>query len=99
MDYSAGSSSASSNLEILEKAAEPAPLQRIRSNLSRLSKVSIRSRVHHVTWNWFSCTMATGGLALLISEQPHTFRGLITLGEIVFIVDLILFSIFSVRLN
>ena len=40
--------------------------------------------------------MATGGLALLISEQPHTFRGLSVLGNIVFILDLIIFCVFSV---
>ena len=40
--------------------------------------------------------MATGGLALLISEQPYKFQGLDVLGRIVFILDLILFSIFSV---
>ncbi|KAL9078877.1 MAG: hypothetical protein Q9157_002213 [Trypethelium eluteriae] len=35
--------------------------------------------------------MSTGGIALLLSEQPHTFKGLETIGKIVFIFDLVLF--------
>jgi len=96
MNYSAESSS--SNLKVFEKAAAAAapPSPGSIDSPSRLSKVSLRGRIHHITWSSFSCTMATGGLALLISEQPHTFRGLSVLGNIVFILDLIIFCVFSV---
>lgn len=36
--------------------------------------------------------MATGGIALLLSIQPHTFRGLLTIGKIIYIFDLVIFS-------
>lgn len=42
--------------------------------------------------------MATGGIALVLSVQPRTFRGLTVLGDIVFILDLVLFLSFGVRL-
>ena len=40
--------------------------------------------------------MSTGALATLLSQQPHTFTGLRTIGKIVFVIDLILFIAFSV---
>jgi C4-dicarboxylate transporter/malic acid transport protein len=35
--------------------------------------------------------MATGGMALLLSSQPHTFNGLITIGKIVYVFDIAMF--------
>ena len=52
-------------------------------------------RVDHFTWAWYTLTMSTGGIALLLSEQPHTFRGLDVIGKIVFIFDLVLFTILT----
>ncbi|MCJ1299125.1 hypothetical protein MMC08_001916 [Hypocenomyce scalaris] len=40
--------------------------------------------------------MSTGGIALLLSVTPHRFRGLTTIGTIVFILDLILFILITV---
>ncbi|PWN42045.1 C4-dicarboxylate transporter/malic acid transport protein [Ceraceosorus guamensis] len=34
--------------------------------------------------------MSTGGMAVVIGQQPHTFRGLQTIGKVVFIFDLVL---------
>lgn len=48
-------------------------------------------RINHFTWAWYCLTMATGGIALLLSSQPYTFRGLITIGTIVYIYNLVLF--------
>lgn len=39
--------------------------------------------------------MATGGIATLLSEQPHTFKGLQTIGKIIYIFDLCLFVTFT----
>lgn len=46
------------------------------------------------TQAWFTFPMATGGISLLISprNQPHTFTGLETIGKIVYIWDLVVFS-------
>ena len=53
--------------------------------------VSLLERIHHFTWAWFTLTMSTGGIALLLASQAHVFRGLMTIGTIVFIFDLVLF--------
>lgn len=58
--------------------------------------VPLRERLAHFTWSWFECTMSTGALATLLSQQPYTFTGLRTIGKIVFIIDLILFVTFSI---
>lgn len=51
------------------------------------------SRIDHFTWAWYCLTMATGGIALLLSpeNQPYDFRGLMTIGTIVYIFNLVLF--------
>lgn len=33
--------------------------------------------LEHFTWANFTITMSTGGMALLLGSQPHTFRGLL----------------------
>ena len=55
-------------------------------------KVSLRERLHHFTWAWYTLTMSTGGLALLISNQPFQFEGLQKIGLAVYIIDLIFFA-------
>ncbi|KAI1762886.1 voltage-dependent anion channel [Hypoxylon sp. FL1150] len=53
------------------------------------------ARLEHFTWANYTFPMATGGLALLLSEstQGFTFRGLQTIGTIVYIFDLVIFSL------
>ncbi|KAH6679098.1 voltage-dependent anion channel [Halenospora varia] len=53
--------------------------------------IGIRDRMHHFTWAWFTLTMSTGGICLLLARTPHRFNGLDTLGVIVFILDLVLY--------
>jgi tellurite resistance protein TehA-like permease len=48
-------------------------------------------RLRHFTWAWYTLTMATGGIATLISVQPHAFPGLITIGAVFYILNLIFF--------
>ncbi|KAF4950001.1 hypothetical protein FSARC_13320 [Fusarium sarcochroum] len=55
----------------------------------------LKDRVVRVTWGWFPCTMATGGLANLLGEQPFTFTGLQTIGKIFYILNLVLFVSFT----
>ena len=61
-------------------------------------RVSIRERLKHFTWAWFSTTMATGSLAVVLNQTPNQFTGLITIGKTVFIVDLVLFCAFTVMI-
>ncbi|KAE8146656.1 voltage-dependent anion channel [Aspergillus avenaceus] len=54
-------------------------------------KVSCRERLCQVTWGWYSMSMATGGIAVLLYNTPHQFTGLETIGKIVYIFNLVLF--------
>ncbi|KAF2116456.1 voltage-dependent anion channel [Lophiotrema nucula] len=51
---------------------------------------SLRERVSHFTWAWFTLTMSTGGISNLINAQPHRFNGQTTLGKLVFIIFIVL---------
>ncbi|KAL2148056.1 hypothetical protein VTI28DRAFT_112 [Corynascus sepedonium] len=54
-------------------------------------KLPIRERLAHFTWAWYTLTMSTGGLALLIRSQPYKFAGLDQIGLAVFILNIVLF--------
>ncbi|KAF7165030.1 hypothetical protein CNMCM5623_009382 [Aspergillus felis] len=56
-----------------------------------ITKVSLSDRICQVTWGWYSMSMATGGIAVLLSSTPHQFRGLTTIGKVVYIFNLVLF--------
>ncbi|KAJ0421066.1 voltage-dependent anion channel [Aspergillus carlsbadensis] len=60
--------------------------------LKKPTKLSIRERLRHFTWAWYTLTMSTGGLALLIGNQPNRFKGVDQIGVAVYIIDLILFA-------
>ncbi|KAI4658623.1 uncharacterized protein J4E79_007029 [Alternaria viburni] len=49
-------------------------------------------RLKHYTWANYTLTMATGGLGTLIAIQPHSFPGLITIGAVFYILNLMLFT-------
>lgn len=48
---------------------------------------------------WFATTMSTGSLAVVIGNSPNSFPGLNTIGKIFFIVDLVLFILFTVLMG
>ncbi|KAG9555217.1 malic acid transporter, partial [Aureobasidium melanogenum] len=54
-------------------------------------QITLKERLNHFTWAWFTLTMSTGGFATLLSVQPHTFTGILTIGTIVYIFDIVLF--------
>ncbi|KAK7017352.1 malic acid transport protein [Favolaschia claudopus] len=58
------------------------------------TKSSLLDRLAHFTWAWFTLPMATGGMSLLLSSQtqPHAFDGLQTIGKIVYLWALFLFT-------
>ncbi|KAF2120711.1 voltage-dependent anion channel [Lophiotrema nucula] len=58
------------------------------------SRLSLRERLKHFTWAWFTCTMGGGGTAILLAEQPHKFHGLYTIGVIAFIFNIVVFLTF-----
>lgn len=64
--------------------------QRLRSDES-LSRVLVQERIKHLTWAWFTLTMSTGGIALLLHSTPHRFAGLDAIGKIFFILLLVMF--------
>ncbi|KZM24063.1 transmembrane transport [Ascochyta rabiei] len=55
------------------------------------------ARLQHLTWAWYTFPMSTGGLALLLSPstQPHTFQGLEIIAKIVYIFDLVIFTLIT----
>ncbi|KAK3903191.1 voltage-dependent anion channel-domain-containing protein [Staphylotrichum tortipilum] len=53
--------------------------------------LSIRQRLAHFTWAWYTLTMSTGGLSLLIRAQPHQFPGLRQIGLAVYAINIALF--------
>lgn len=55
-------------------------------------------RLRHITWAWYMITMSTGGIALLLHKTPHQFKGLSTIGVIVFIANLVFFVGISIGL-
>jgi C4-dicarboxylate transporter/malic acid transport protein len=65
---------------------------------SLLRKISY-SRLSHFTWAWFTCSMSTGGIAVLLKVTPHRFQGLDTIGLVIFIFDLLLFSSICVTIT
>jgi C4-dicarboxylate transporter/malic acid transport protein len=54
-------------------------------------RLGIRERLAHFTWAWYTLTMSTGGLSLLIYAQPHQFPGLRQIGLAVYIINIVLF--------
>lgn len=54
-------------------------------------KMPLKQRLHHFTWAWYTLTMSTGGLSLLIFAQPHQFPGLRQIGMVVYVVNILLF--------
>jgi C4-dicarboxylate transporter/malic acid transport protein len=56
-------------------------------------------RLKHFTWAWYCFPMSTGGLALLLSSQPHTFTGLHTIGKIVFLFDLLILVLITAAIT
>ena len=55
--------------------------------------LSFSDRLHHFTWAWYTLTMSTGGLAVLLINQPNTFPGLEQIGLAVYIINLVLFAV------
>ncbi|KAI0108389.1 voltage-dependent anion channel [Daldinia grandis] len=59
------------------------------------------ARLEHFTWANYTFPMSTGGLALLLAEQTQgfTFPGLQTIGKLVYIFDLIAFTLVTAAIT
>ncbi|RDA88131.1 hypothetical protein CP532_6824 [Ophiocordyceps camponoti-leonardi (nom. inval.)] len=62
-------------------------------------RLPLRQRLHHFTWAWYTLAMSTGGLAVLIFAQPHQFKGLRTIGLVVYVINLCIFATISILLT
>ncbi|KAF3164112.1 hypothetical protein TWF106_009499 [Orbilia oligospora] len=58
----------------------------------RRHKLTIRQRLQHFTWAWYTLSMSTGGISLLIFALPFQFTGLSVIGWIFYIANLIIFT-------
>ena len=58
-------------------------------------KLNIRDRMHHFTWAWYTLSMSTGGLSLLIFAQPHKFPGLLGIGMFFYILNIVIFTLIT----
>ena len=65
------------------------------SNSSEDNTPDVLGHSKGVSWSWFSTNMATGSLAVLLFQNPHKFRGLVTVGKVVFVLDLVSFTLFA----
>ncbi|KAJ5531307.1 hypothetical protein N7527_004700 [Penicillium freii] len=54
-------------------------------------RVTLKDRLCLIKWGWYTMSMATGGLAVLLSRTPHQFTGLEVIGKIIYIFNLALF--------
>ncbi|KAK3361911.1 voltage-dependent anion channel-domain-containing protein [Lasiosphaeria ovina] len=57
-----------------------------------------RERLMHFTFAWYTLTMSTSGIALILAITPHRFPGLSYIGLVIFILDLVFFAIISIAL-
>ncbi|RAH81970.1 C4-dicarboxylate transporter/malic acid transport protein [Aspergillus japonicus CBS 114.51] len=104
-DHSTGSSPYISDVETLNHACEKSVNPETKVSQSQESpiisnnehqefvKLGIRQRLRHFTWAWYTLTMSAGGLALLLRNQPYQFTGLKEIGLVVYIANLVFFTI------
>ncbi|KAL2270594.1 hypothetical protein VTJ83DRAFT_2778 [Remersonia thermophila] len=61
-------------------------------------RLPLRHRLAHFTWAWYTLSMSTGGLALLIAAQPHAFPGLRHVGLAVHAANCLVFALITAAL-
>ncbi|KAB5523147.1 malic acid transport protein [Coniochaeta sp. 2T2.1] len=64
----------------------------------RRRPVPFRQRMKHFTWAWYTLSMSTGGLSVLIYNQPRQFWGLRHIGIALYILNLFFFFLVTAGL-
>lgn len=77
---------------IVSKPGLDTPDESINNEVHRRHSISIRERMLHFTWAWFTFPMSCGGISLLIYMQPHQFQGLKTIGMVLYALNLFIFT-------
>ncbi|KGO70700.1 C4-dicarboxylate transporter/malic acid transport protein [Penicillium expansum] len=54
-------------------------------------RVTLKERLCQIKWGWYSMSMATGGISVLLYRTPHQFTGLEIIGKIIYIFNLAFF--------
>ena len=60
--------------------------------------VTWKGRLKHFTFAWYAATMSNGGVAFVLSALPKRFAALTTIGEVVFVLNLLLFTCVSITM-
>ncbi|KAJ6258839.1 hypothetical protein Dda_6894 [Drechslerella dactyloides] len=58
----------------------------------RRHKLTLRQRLQHFTWAWFTLSMSTGGISLLLFALPFQFPGLRVIGWIFYVLNVVMFT-------
>jgi tellurite resistance protein TehA-like permease len=58
-----------------------------------------RDRLLHFTFAWYTVTMSTSGVSLVLAIAPKRFPGLSTLGLIIFLLDLLFFLFITAAIS
>lgn len=59
-------------------------------------KKSLLEVIHHFTPSWFSVTMGTGILSILLQNFPFQFNGLPTIALVIYIMNIVIFCVFTI---
>ncbi|KAJ5622081.1 hypothetical protein N7528_005313 [Penicillium herquei] len=60
---------------------------------SSTARLGWKKRIRHITWAYFTLTMATGGLANVLYEVPYRFSGLEMIGTVIFLINIALYLV------
>ncbi|KAK3485234.1 voltage-dependent anion channel-domain-containing protein [Neurospora hispaniola] len=58
-----------------------------------------RKRLMHFTFAWYTVTLSTSGVSLVLATTPHRFRGLSTIGLVIFLLDLLFFLVITTSIT
>ncbi|KAK3346525.1 voltage-dependent anion channel-domain-containing protein [Lasiosphaeria hispida] len=83
--------------ELLERRlSQLAVLERIPTFLQ--PSLPWRDRLMHFTFAWYTVSMSTSGIALILAITPKRFQGLSTIGLVIFLIDLLFFVVISLAI-